>query len=97
VKLNDNCQTRVELFPAAMISQWESGGGRILLGDDSGGEPFIPQPTRFQYAADHKQVYSIPTRAGFDLRRAHRNVTTVKSASAYRKIILKLSHTLNSK
>jgi hypothetical protein len=68
-----------------------------MLGDDTGGEPFMTQPIRFQYAADHTQVYSISTRAGFDLRRAFRNVTTLTSASVYRKIILKFSLTLNFK
>jgi hypothetical protein len=30
-------ETRTEFFPAGMKSKWDEGGGRVLLGDNTGG------------------------------------------------------------
>jgi len=39
-----------ENFPTTLKAQWHEGGGRILLGDNTGGVAGMQRPIRFQCA-----------------------------------------------
>jgi hypothetical protein len=77
------------IFLEGMKAQADEGGGRILLGDNTGGGAIMLRPIRFQlvgvldltglpciYMYSWAYVYWIATCAKFDLRRTFRNVTT---------------------
>jgi hypothetical protein len=39
---------RVEFFRAVVKAQWDEGGGRLLLGDNTGGGAVMLRPVGFQ-------------------------------------------------
>jgi hypothetical protein len=87
-QLNKTSQTRAEFLLAGMKAQLSGGGGRILLGDNTGAGAVMLRPIRFQCDGfwilpvllstniySWPCVYSITTCAKFDLRRTFRRVT----------------------
>jgi hypothetical protein len=74
--------THAKFFLAGMKAKWDEAGGRILLGDNTGGRIVLLQPIRFKWvgvwiatglpSTDIQQtiyVYSVPIWPKFELRR----------------------------
>jgi len=81
-----------EIFLAGMKAQWDEGGGRTMLGDNTGGVPsccgqscYSVLEFGFHMDSLHMHIYgswlhaqSVPKCANFPLLRNFRNLTTAE-------------------
>jgi hypothetical protein len=82
---------RAKFFLPVMEAQWNEGGRRILLGDNTGNEAVLPRPIKYHYVGvrisaglPHTRAYiwphthSVPNLCKFQLGRIFQDTTTAQ-------------------